>query len=167
MIPSSPGRDPFLVVTLCSLLLLTVGACRTAGGSPSLSEPSGESLFDFRIDFGMNLHHFLFWTANPHGRTPSEGVPLAWPDDLEPAEQAVVDGAVGYYRETFGGKDLLFTQDLMAIKFALIEHDGSDDFASSSSRLSTFGTSKRSPRSTGATDGTPIAVPPRYFGMVS
>lgn len=129
MIPSSPGRKPFLVVTLCSLVLLTVGACRSAGGSPSLSEPTGESLFDFRIDFGMNLHHFLFWTADPHGRTPSEGVPLAWPDDLEPAEQAAVDGAVGYYRETFGGKDLLFTQDLMAIKFALIEHGGSDEFA--------------------------------------
>jgi hypothetical protein len=98
-------------------------------------------VFEFHSGFWLNLHHTLYRQArlqrNP-GSSPS--VPMA---NMSSAEQKTWDAAVAYYAETYAGKDLLFSLDLVLIKNQLGDFETCDDLAGLKKRTCDAGLPKR------------------------
>lgn len=134
--PRSPARSAVALVLALALAAAAGGCASTisqptaaAAGSPSVAEPLPRpSIFHFHDPVGMNLHHFLYWTALPHRRETGGQPFLEWPESLGAAERTTVDRAVAVYRQRFHDQDLLFGQELYRIKIELARHDGGDTF---------------------------------------
>ena len=98
-------------------------------------------VFEFHSGFWLNLHHTLYRQArlqrNP-GSAPS--APIA---NLSAAEQKAWDAAVAYYAQTYAGKDLLFSLDLVLIKNQLGDFETCDDLAGLKKRTCDAGLPKR------------------------
>lgn len=100
-------------VILAGLLLVP---CAVVAG------PNGQTAFELRSGFWVNLHHFLFLQAIEDPNAGRVALAALSPDQAEDWSQAI-----GYYRESYSGKDLL--QRAMArIKNALADA-GSDTSA--------------------------------------
>ena len=93
----------------------------TQGTSVEEAQPPGDGsvpLFDFRVGFWINLHHFLYSQAEGAQR----GRPLASEDEAWAA-------AVEHYGEHWIGRDLLFDEGMRAIDFSLSEAGDREDLA--------------------------------------
>ena len=79
--------------------------------------PRSVPLFEFHSNFWMNLHHTLFReAARLESRTPLAPLDAS---GLTDQEKAAWGRAVGYYRQAFGGKRLLFDDGLIHINESL------------------------------------------------
>ena len=94
-----------------------------------------KSLFEFHSGFWINLHHFLYTQARKTlPRQSAREVALTASDAderqrLSPAERAAWDGSIAYYATSIASRDLLFDDDLIAIKNALEDAETSTDLA--------------------------------------
>ena len=71
-------------------------------------------LFDFHSAFWINLHHYLHALARPRG------LQDALPGPATEAEREAWAAAVAVYRERYGKRSLLFDEELVRVKLALI-----------------------------------------------
>lgn len=124
---------------LCLLLALTyaIPANSIAQSDSSLSPLP---VFEFHSGFWLNLHHTLYHQARQQRNT---GSPTALLTNLTPAEQKAWDAAVAYYLQTYGGKDLLFSLDLVLIKNQLGDFETCDDLAGLKKKTCDAGLPKR------------------------
>jgi len=95
---------PAIKLSLFFAISFLVPSNLFAQADPSISPLP---VFEFHSGFWLNLHHTLYRQArlqrNPGSSTV---VPMS---NLSASEQKAWDAAVGYYVETYAGKDLLFS----------------------------------------------------------
>jgi len=120
--------------------ILVLGLYGTAQGAEGSGESSAGGtaavrLFNFHSNFWVNLHHFLYLQATLSGsQKPSRSTALASADSEElgkftPSERTQWDEVVAYYTASFVKRDLLFDDDLIAIKNELEDAENSPDLA--------------------------------------
>lgn len=118
---------------LCLLLVacLWSGRLRCAANEPDASA----DLFEFHSGFWVNLHHFLYRQAQlaeagkvPH-RVTQTPVDAEEMHKLSAAERDAWNEAVAYYRHSVISHDLLFDDQLIAVKEQLEDAEGSSDLA--------------------------------------
>jgi len=97
-------------------------------------------VFEFHSGFWLNLHHTLHHQARLQRNT---GSPPSLLTNLNPAEQKTWDAAVTYYSQTYAGKDLLFSLDLVLIKNQLGDFETCDDLAGLKKKTCDAGLPKR------------------------
>lgn len=114
------------------LMCVTASACFA---QPAPATGAADSLFDFHSEFWINLHHFLYRQAilDAPGKGPLPS-PLTQSDlaqlqQLSPEERAKWETAVSYYKTSMVDRDLLFDQEMCAIKNTLEDADSSPDLA--------------------------------------
>lgn len=93
------------------------------------TESSGAPLpvFEFHSGFWLNLHHTLYYQAR---QQKNQGAgPVISASSLNPTEQKAWDAAVGFYAQTYAGKDLAVALDLMLIKNQLGDFETCEDLA--------------------------------------
>jgi hypothetical protein len=106
-------------------------ACALAGAQPSAG--AEKPLFEFHSGFWLNLHHFLYAQARKTlPKQSAREVALTGSDTdelqrLSPADRVAWDRAVAYYSASIAERDLLFDDDLVAIKNALEDAETSAD----------------------------------------
>ena len=98
-------------------------------------------VFEFHSGFWLNLHHTLYRQARQL-RTPGLS-PVAPIGNLSATEQKAWDAAIAYYAQTYAGKDLLFSLDLVLIKNQLGDFETCDDLAGLKKRTCDAGLPKR------------------------
>ena len=98
-------------------------------------------VFEFHSGFWLNLHHTLYRQARQQ-RTSGQS-PIALVGNLSAAEQRAWDAAIAYYTQTYAGKDLLFSLDLVLIKNQLGDFETCDDLAGLKKRTCDAGLPKR------------------------
>jgi hypothetical protein len=111
--------------------LITACALASAQSGGGANKP----LFELHSGFWINLHHFLYAQARKTlSKQSAREVALTASDmdalqRLSPAERAAWDRAVAYYAASIAERDLLFDDDLVAIKNALEDAENSTDLA--------------------------------------
>ena len=100
--------------TLLACVLLVAQSTGTQARQPEL--------FDFHSTFWMNLHHYLHALARPAGAL-LEAVPAS----AAAEERQEWAEAVDYYKSQYGRRSLLFDEELVRIKQALIIAGSNDD----------------------------------------
>ena len=89
--------------------------------------PAQETLFTFRNEFWLNLHHFLYVLGRARTGTPDssrEAVRHATEDvegmdTLDKPQLLAWDAAISYYQQTLSGKDAVFDKDLVRVSRTL------------------------------------------------
>jgi hypothetical protein len=129
-----------LALRLCVVLALT---CAIPGNLSAQTDNSLSPLpvFEFHSGFWLNLHHTLYHQARQQRNIGSPNAAL--PANLTPPEQKAWDAAVAYYLQTYAGKDLLFSLDLVLIKNQLGDFETCEDLAGSKKRTCDAGLPKR------------------------
>jgi len=97
-------------------------------------------VFEFHSGFWLNLHHTLYHQARQQRSTSSSAPVLT---NLTPAEQKTWDAAVAFYVQTYAGKDLLFSLDLVLIKNQLGDFETCEDLAGLKKKTCDAGLPKR------------------------
>jgi len=121
------------VLPACLLLacLLLTSCSRNVDALQAATK--AQTLFDFRSDLWMNLHHVLYEEALRRypQRDGSRMLSLLGPVRLTPDELAAWDSAVSYYDKEFiaAGRDLLGDAGLRQIKLALTQQAGQAQLA--------------------------------------
>lgn len=93
LLSSLPAHDRRSLGRLLGLLLFPFSV---------FAQENGQTTFQFRSGFWINLHHSLFWQAATSGHSESNGsVALSAPEAFAWRQ------ALEFYRERFHGKDLL------------------------------------------------------------
>ena len=80
-----------------------------------------QELFEFHSAFWINLHHYLHALARPAGALPNE-----IPGNAAANERQQWTAAVNFYKAQYGKRSLLFDEELVRIKQALIAAGSSD-----------------------------------------
>ncbi len=93
------------------------------------TEPSGSPLpvFEFHSGFWLNLHHTLYYQARQ--QKGAGAVPVIPAASLNAAEQKAWDAAIGFYAQSYAGKDLAVALDLILIKNQLGDFETCEDLA--------------------------------------
>lgn len=112
-----------LAFVLTTVLPLACGASTPADSSAPLPAPAHARVrFDYHSGFLMNLHHALHDLA-VH---PQRAEPLL--TRASPDEAAALQAALAFYRSQYGKRDLMFDDDMAAIKRALsVDDDARQD----------------------------------------
>lgn len=98
-------------------------------------------VFEFHSGFWLNLHHTLYRQARQQRTPGTSSTPLM--TNLPSTEQRVWDAAVSYYAQTYAGKDLLFSLDLVLIKNQLGDFETCEDLAGLKKRTCDAGLPKQ------------------------
>ncbi len=98
-------------------------------------------VFEFHSGFWLNLHHTLYRQARLQRNSGSS--PGALIPNLSATEQKAWEAALAYYAQTYAGKDLLFSLDLVLIKNQLGDFETCDDLAGLKKRTCDAGLPKR------------------------
>src|SRR5215470_7580305 len=97
-------------------------------------------VFEFHSGFWLNLHHTLYHQARLQRNA---GSPASVLTNLNTTEQKAWDAAVAYYSQTYAGKDLLFSLDLVLIKNQLGDFETCDDLGGLKKKTCDAGLPKR------------------------
>ena len=135
-----------------SILLLAALPCAAQVPTPGLgtNRPRNDARynaprFDFRSNFWLNLHHFLYQQARLRQNTSAatgsvslaglaRGIQPAATDALPPEQQKAWREALDYYAANFANRDLLFNGDMLNIKNRLVEWEKQPDVSQSGLR---------------------------------
>lgn len=126
-----------LALKLLALLAVTFTIPRSLVAQADSSLP----VFEFHSGFWLNLHHTLYYQARQQRNASSSSTALL--TNLAPAEQKIWDAAVAYYSQTYAGKDLLFSLDLVLIKNQIGDFETCDDLAGLKKKTCDAGLPKR------------------------
>ncbi len=117
-------------VLLCALFLTLPVSSARAGAQ---EDGPAQTIFDFRSNFWVNLHHFLYQEAlkqkraqeGGQGKRASDGasvpVIVQQVEGLTPEQQRSWQSALDYYRKEVVGRDLLFNEGLVDINRRLAQ----------------------------------------------
>lgn len=129
------------VTQACGILLFGIcGLTRYAAGAgeTATTPNAADRLFDFHSSVWVNLHHFLYRQAvrsGPQKSPRASSLTAADSEELDrlaPSERILWNDAVAYYRVSFASRDLLFDEDLIAVKNHLEDAEDSPDLANAS-----------------------------------
>lgn len=100
---------------------IAILACVLLVGESGAAEARQRELFDFHSAFWINLHHYLHALTRTAGALPNE-----IPGNATAHERQQWTVAVNFYRAQYGKRSLLFDEELVRIKQALIAAGSSD-----------------------------------------
>src|SRR5215467_8038196 len=126
------------ILLFCAGLLAAAAEPRTPQEEPpAIPLP----VLEFHSCFWLNLHHTLYHQARLQRAT--AGTPASLVPNLTAAEQKTWDAAIAYYLQTYAGKDLLFSLDLVLIKNQLGDFETCEDLAGLKKKTCDAGLPKR------------------------
>ena len=126
-------------MALWGTLAIVAGAgCGAAQdtGAPAREPVRESSLFTFYADPDVNLHHLLYhWARALHGEPLTAVAEMDEVDALSADEREAWDQAVQAYWRNAGTRHLLFDDDLLALRSAIVRRSGPADLPERDARL--------------------------------